>query len=250
MSTASTQDGMGYREIADVLMHEIQRGTWPAGEQLPPETELGRRFGASRNTVRESLRCLDRQGYIRRRRGARSTVVSTTPIESFVNSIESIDDMMHYSTRTVPQIVAVDMIVAGEELSERLGVPLQSRWLRVQLLRLTHGSRTPVGYSETYIHPDYASITERLSESQPLYRMLAEQFQLNYARVEQMIEATAASPAVASLLGVAQGSAIMLARTEFVTETQVVAEIAFGHFPAKRYRMEIALERCERPAGA
>lgn len=242
--------GSGYREIADTLMHEIQGGTWIAGSQLPAESDLARRFGASRNTVRESLRQLDRQGYIRRQRGSRSVVVSNTPIESFVNSIESIDDIMRYSSRTEPRIVATDMIVTDADMAAEIGVEPGSQWLRVQLLRISMPDGKAVGYSSIYIDPRYAAICERLAESTPLYRMLAEQFGLEYVRAEQMIEAQAATSSIAGLLGLAEGSAIMRVRTEFVTEGEDVVEIAFGHFPASGYRMEIALKRCENTAGA
>lgn len=249
-SAASETPSAGYREIAEVLMHEIQRGTWAAGSQLPAESDLAARFGASRNTVRESLRRLNRQGYIRQQRGSRSIVVSNTPIESFVNSIESVDDIMRYSSETVPRIVATDMIVADNAMAEQIEVPLGSRWLRVQLLRIDTVTERAVGYSEIYINPAFAAITERLQESTQLYRMLAEQFGLQFGRVEQMIEAEAASSSVASLLDVAPGSAIMRVRTEFVTDDDGIVEIAFGHFPAKSYRMEIALERREENLGA
>jgi GntR family transcriptional regulator len=239
----------GYREIADVLTHEIQSGAWVAGSQLPAEADLVERFGASRNTVRESLRQLGRQGYIRRQRGSRSVVVSSTPIESFVNSIESIEDIMNYSTDTEPRIVATDMIIVDEAMATQIGVLEGSQWLRVELLRISAGTGVAVGYSQIYIDPRYVAICERLSESTPLYRMLAEQFGLEYIRVEQIVEAEAASPGAASLLEVAPGSAIMRVRTEFVCQGDEVVEIAFGHFPARSYRLEIALERRDAKAG-
>lgn len=235
---------MRHRVVADIPTREIQRGIWPPGMQLPAEATLAERFGISRGTIRESLCRLDRQGYISRQRGARSTVVSATPIESLVNSIESIDDIMRYSSHTVPRIVA-DKAVAG-----RLNAAVRSHWMRVRLLRLDDADRTPVGYSEIHIAPAYAEIAGHLQENAPLYQMLADRFGLVYDRVEQTIEAVAASSSAAEFLGVTPESAIMRVRTEFVTKNGGTAEIAFGHFPMKRYRMAISLKRSDLPTGA
>jgi len=83
--SAPIERGMGYREISQALIADIKAGLWAIGDQLPTEAELVDRFGASRNTVRESLRELDLYGYIKRRRGTRSILVAREPL-SFVNS--------------------------------------------------------------------------------------------------------------------------------------------------------------------
>lgn len=50
--------------IADALMQEIISGELPAGERLP-ETQLARRLGASRNSVREAIRLLEQSRLVR-----------------------------------------------------------------------------------------------------------------------------------------------------------------------------------------
>lgn len=51
-----------YKQIADHLRQEIQDGTYGAGEQLPSEAELVRRYDVSRLTVRRALGILAGEG--------------------------------------------------------------------------------------------------------------------------------------------------------------------------------------------
>ena len=47
-----------YIQIADTLRAEIGSKTYPLGAKLPPETQLCKRFDASRFTIRESIKKL------------------------------------------------------------------------------------------------------------------------------------------------------------------------------------------------
>jgi len=235
--------GPGYRQIADALTADIRAGAWRIGDQLPTEAELVDRFGASRNTVRESLRALELQGFIRRQRGTRSVLLSCDPRENFVNSVQSIDELLQYSRRTDTRIVSIELLVATEALAARLGVAAGTQWLRLELLRVPLRGTLPIGFSEIYIAGRYAGLAEKMRISGPVYRVLEEELGIAFKRVEQSIEAGAAPAAIAEYLKVPIGSPLMLVRTEFVTSAGEIAEIGFGHFPADRYRLEIILER-------
>ncbi len=56
--------------IARTLSQEIGDGHFRAGDRLPTEAELARRFGVNRHTVRHALAHMASQGLIRARRGA------------------------------------------------------------------------------------------------------------------------------------------------------------------------------------
>jgi GntR family transcriptional regulator len=47
-----------YQEIADDLRQQIESGALPRESQLPTEVELQKKFGASRNTIREAVKLL------------------------------------------------------------------------------------------------------------------------------------------------------------------------------------------------
>lgn len=68
------RSGTLWESIRDTLSGEINAGQYRAGEKLPTEAELSRRFGVNRHTVRRALEALQEQGRIHVRRGAGSFV--------------------------------------------------------------------------------------------------------------------------------------------------------------------------------
>ncbi len=54
----------GYRRIADDLRQQITSGELAAGQQVPSEAELMRRYGVSRGTARQGLALLEATGLV------------------------------------------------------------------------------------------------------------------------------------------------------------------------------------------
>ncbi|WP_328558979.1 winged helix-turn-helix domain-containing protein [Streptomyces coelicoflavus] len=62
-STPDTRPPL-YRRVADQLLAELRDGTVPPGERLPGERRLAEHFGVSRETVRQALDVLRRDGLL------------------------------------------------------------------------------------------------------------------------------------------------------------------------------------------
>lgn len=56
-------------QTAAALRSRITAGDWPVGGRIPPEAELVRQLGVSRNTLREAVRCLAHAGMVEVRQG-------------------------------------------------------------------------------------------------------------------------------------------------------------------------------------
>jgi GntR family transcriptional regulator of arabinose operon len=67
-----------YRHIFESLQEDICSGRYKPGNRLPSETELVRRFGASRMTVFRAMRELQSLGLVTRRVGSGTFVTSTS----------------------------------------------------------------------------------------------------------------------------------------------------------------------------
>src|SRR5687767_7723668 len=65
-----------YEEIRQQVTHGLAGGEWKAGELIPSEIELARRFGVSKGTVRRALDDLVAEKILVRRQG-RGTFVAT-----------------------------------------------------------------------------------------------------------------------------------------------------------------------------
>lgn len=60
---------MKYLEIYAALKEGITRREFPSNQRMPGESELCRRFGVARNTIRQALELLQKQGLVEKRKG-------------------------------------------------------------------------------------------------------------------------------------------------------------------------------------
>jgi len=68
-------------QTVQAIQDAIKQGKFPAGSQLPPEMELLQMMGISRTTLREALRILEEQRFIRKRRGLGTFVMEQAIIK-------------------------------------------------------------------------------------------------------------------------------------------------------------------------
>lgn len=68
-----------HQQIYDMLCHDILKGVYKPGQNLPTEKELAEHFKASRPTIAKAMRELQHKGLIVRRQG-KGTFVQQTPV--------------------------------------------------------------------------------------------------------------------------------------------------------------------------
>lgn len=76
-----------HRLICETIKTDILNGTYTPGTRIPPETELTRRFQASRMTVNRAIRELQMAGYVRRIRGSGTYVLARKVSEALLLAI-------------------------------------------------------------------------------------------------------------------------------------------------------------------
>lgn len=76
-----------HRLICETIKTDILNGTYPPGTKIPPETELTKRFGASRMTVNRAIKELQMAGYVRRTRGSGTYVLARKVSEPLLLAI-------------------------------------------------------------------------------------------------------------------------------------------------------------------
>lgn len=68
--------GLLYQNIAQKIKNDILDGTYPVGSLLPTEVQLEAIFGVSKITVRQAVQILSDEGYVEKRSGKGTKVIS------------------------------------------------------------------------------------------------------------------------------------------------------------------------------
>jgi GntR family transcriptional regulator len=87
MADQPKYDQPKYREIADHLRQRIHDGEFTQGDKLPTEEDLGDSYEASRNTVRQAIERLTREGLVAKRQGQGTFV--TMKVDPFVTVLST-----------------------------------------------------------------------------------------------------------------------------------------------------------------
>lgn len=232
-----------YRKIAKSLIDLIKQHELNVGDKIPTEARLMKQYKASRNTVRESLRELEMLGYTRRRRGTRSVVIEKKPEEKFVNSVQSVHELLRYPIHTISRFINQESVVANKDLAGRLQTEEGTLWQKIEVLRQSVELETPIGYSEIYVQDKYSIDSEKYNLENPIYLQLEDMYNFSFKTIRQTLTAEVSDANISSRLNIPVESVIMKTRTEFITAEGDIIEIGFGHFRADRFSVESVLER-------
>lgn len=118
----------------------------PAGERLPSEPELARRFGVSRATLREAMRAFEIQGLIHRRQGSGTFVASRPPVlEAGLEVLESLEKTARrFGLQIQMRNLEIERIPADETTRQMLDLPANAEVTRVR--RVIWIADHPVAY--------------------------------------------------------------------------------------------------------
>ena len=196
--------GYRYLEIADSLRDRIAGGELSGGRLLPSEAELAGAYAASRVTVRRALDVLRDEGLVGSRQGY-GWFVAADPLRQSLGRLGTIEAQLADSgLASERRVLEFGFVAAPASARDALGA---RRVLEVRRLNLADG------------HP-FAVVTvwcpERLAkgisladaERAPFYELLG----IKLGGATQTIAAAAAAKADADLLGIPDGTPVLLCR--------------------------------------
>lgn len=177
-----------YRQILSVLRERIVDGVYPVGGLLPTENELCGTFGVSRYTVREALRCLAEDGFVERRQGSGTHVVSADPGPAFIHSVASVEDLFELPAAARYQVLDVAEDAPEGAEAEFVGAERGGDWVRVDGVRRLGDLDTVLCHTRIFLPRSMAHICETLGERPgPVGPAVEEQSGATIAEVMQHI---------------------------------------------------------------
>lgn len=192
--------------LAGELREQILDGKFGDGRRLD-EGELVARHEASRNTVREALELLRREGLVERKRGA-GTTVRTPKYGHGLDRLSGLAEALAgYGTVRNQVLSAERLPEAPKSVSEQLGLAPASGVVRLERVRYVNDE--PLSYDISYLPVDVGEplLGEDLANND-VFGLVERTAGQPLGRAELTVHATNAEPDVAAKLALAPGAAV------------------------------------------
>jgi GntR family transcriptional regulator len=225
------RDDGSARRLRDVLRHNIVAGVYPDG-LLPGEAELMVAYGARRAAVREALSMLRRERLVERVQGIGTFSICEQRYASTFEEMHGHVDADAVSRRARPQILERAVIAAPDAVAHKLGIAPGEPVVLLEYLGFVDG--VAVWLASNYVKlPQGAPLLAAAFESE-WYALLASAG-LRVGGSEWHLSAVNADDAVAELLDVPSGTAVMLAEELIWDEQGEVYDFAVCYFRSDRH---------------
>ena len=248
MPEGHAQSSPRYFELAGQIGRDIQAGSYPVGSLLPTERELCGAHGCCRTTAREALRVLVDRGLIARRRGSGSVVVGTTPAGRYVQTIDSLNELIRYSADARFVLARRSTLIADPTMVREHGVPHDSAWIRFGGLRRTGEDDPPLCWTVIDLAERFGVLGEEIGQRPvPVYILIEERFGERVVEVAQTVDAASVSRKISRALECRPGAPALKTTRRYIGENRQVLMIAESIHPAGRTQFKTTLRRSPRP---
>lgn len=238
-----------YAQIQKNLEQRLIDGVYPIGSLMPSEQELSVEFDSSRTTIREALRYLRERGYVERRQGVGTRVISDTTRSTFFQSFNSLDELFQVAIETYYVVMDVKTIVLDQDLAELVGGLAGEEWILINGVRWTEPGGKPICYIQSYVPKRFEHVVEQFPGHQgPFFELLERHAEGTIEEVVQEIRALPMPVEFSRQLGLKPGSWSMQLLRRYVTEGGVLIA-SFNWHPADQMTYVMRIHRShEQPA--
>ena len=232
-----------YGKLADSLIKRIKQGFWGIGDYLPSENNLAVEFEVSRPTVRRALQNLEENGFISRRRGDGTRVLTDKPTNSFNYATQPIADLL-YGGGAERIVTSKKSIIADEKLAHQLDGKPGKHWLKICQHRLDQQSSQMLVWGNVYIDFRYQDIQAKIDDYPGfICDLLEEQQGVVINEIQQVIKPISLTKKIAKVMNVEEGSLALEMTRRYLNSRKQPIEISINIFPALRSTHQFTLKR-------
>lgn len=202
-----------YYQLYEKMRSKLISGEWKTGQKLPSENSLCSFFKVSRTVVRQTLNELSADNLIVTYKGRGSFVAPKKNSLQLMQTLTGFyDDAISQGQSVTTKILQLEVRHADKEIAGFLEVPDNTPVIFLRRHRFINGESVVV--VDTYLPESICPglVNEDLTDKS-LYHLLSEKYGLQIAEGIRTIESVNASPQMAKLLGIPNGSALTLLKS-------------------------------------
>ncbi len=198
-----------YYQIYDELLEQIRSGRYKEYDRFPSDTELVKKYGVSRGTIREAVKLLFQRGYLVREQG-RGTFVTYRKIEQDPDKLMGFTELMKRNNiRPSARIIKKVIVDAPPNFINLMH--LGDRDKLVHIIRVRLGDDQPLIIERSFfVYDFFKPIYDLDLQANSIFELLYKHTKTRLGEAEQRIEAISAGQIEAELLHVKFGTPLLL----------------------------------------
>ena len=173
---------------------------------LPKEESLSKKFGVSRNTIRQAINKLVQEGLIERKKGVGSKVVQKKISTRLDNWISFTKEMKNQGIDVVNYLINISPVNADEEVNKALSLTKPQKIWCLKKIRGSKESRYL--YSVSYFHPR-TGVSDKDNFKKPLYELLEKYHDTIVSVSKEKLTAVKAGAEIAEMLDTKENDPIL-----------------------------------------
>jgi GntR family phosphonate transport system transcriptional regulator len=228
-----------YLQIADELRRNIEEAVFKVGDRLPTETELSKRFGVNRHTLRRAMEVLRQEGIVGVERG-RGTFVMATPIAVPIGKrVRFNEALKSQSLQPSWQVLRIVELQADARYSNRLEIEVGAPVILFE--RLSSVEDIPISVSSSHFPGErFPDLVKHCENYYSISQMLQNEYGYDHIRRSTRLSAQLAQPDDARLLKMPANGPVLLSESINVNQNGQVIEYGVTRFRGDR--MELVLD--------
>ncbi len=229
-----------YHQVYVALRDKIQQGDYPADQPLPGEHQLAEHYGVSRVTIRHTLKNLEIDGFIARKRGVGTfPLVRPADLPDRYNIRGMLEPRTLHANPATVRTLSMRRVETPVHIAKQF--PGQASVLRLERLRSI--KREPFSLLTAYIPlPVAEQLDNAALRKEPALEVM-ERSGFTMMRADQSISAVAADESSAPLLKVPTGAPLISMSALFSDADDAPLAILEGLFRPELYEYQTSAVR-------
>jgi len=225
-----------YQRIQGAIRKRIDSGHLRPGDPVSSERDLAKMHQVSLMTARHALASLEHEGLVERRRGI-GTFVATPKIH-FNKLMSYTEQMAARSLTAASKILSLKAIETEPEVAARLSLPADEPL--IELKRLRHAADEPFALETCYLsQKEFPGLLSAPLGRESLFAVLERNYSVKLGYADEEVDATAADPEIADLLGIPRRDPLLRIRQVIFSSNGKALIYVLGLYRSDRHNLLI-----------
>jgi GntR family transcriptional regulator len=225
-----------YQRIQSSIRKRIDAGQLRPGDPVSSERDLAKLHQVSLMTARHALAYLEHEGVVERRRGI-GTFVATPKIH-FNKLMSYTEQMAARSLNAGSKVLGLKIIDNEPEVAARLSLAPTDPIIKLE--RLRHAAEEPFALETCYLSSnEFPEMLNAPLGRESLFAILERNYDVKLGYADEEIDATAADPHTAELLGVPRREPLLRIRQVIFSTKAKALMYVLGIYRSDRHNLVI-----------